>query len=267
MEDYEIEDLYEDDFEERVRTPEGKALPVIPLEARNGPWTGNNQLGITQEFAPDATNRQTILKLDEWGMPEVWTVMLGIEYPDDEMESLEGMFELTAIIAVGVGGTTQLIEVDWKVGTVFSAPMNSIDVVAVYNAGEVDPKIPDDLRLTVTLARGTALHPSPTYTLPDHAFVTLPAGDNTDFFKVPPFATHIRIIERDGAGEDLWDDLKTASFFGYKGAVSSFVGRTTIADPSIYEGIPIPAHAKYVAFTNDAAGADCKFLFQFVIGL
>ena len=64
-------------LENSIAAPQRSGVPpVAPVIPSSGWWTGNNQLGNEVAFAPDANNRQTILKLEEWGPPEVWTVSL-----------------------------------------------------------------------------------------------------------------------------------------------------------------------------------------------
>lgn len=149
--------IFQDQFEtrsrEKERTPPN-LQPITVVPNRSGPWSGNNQLGIEQTFAPDNNNLQTILKLDEWGFPKLWTVCLGIDYDTDVSTDF---FEVTAQLNFGVGGTVQEIEVDWKNGTNISLPFNALNVIAKYNIvdlGRVISTIPRSLRLRASLAEG-----------------------------------------------------------------------------------------------------------------
>src|SRR5690348_14003177 len=73
--------------------------PVAPVIPSNGSWTGNNQLGIELPFAPDSNNRQTILKLDEWGPPDVWTISL---FTRDDLQVFQAL-GIKATIEFGAG--------------------------------------------------------------------------------------------------------------------------------------------------------------------
>ena len=212
--------LTEDPFEFRARGQDSPNPSIIvePIAPRRGPWSGNNQLGTTQPFSPDANNRQTILKLDEWGMPEVWTVMLGLDLDLDGLAP--GSFlDVKAVVSVGTGGTTQEFEVDWKNGVTFSAPMNAINIMARYdNAANIDDS---NLRLTATLGRGDFSGLPPTFTPPSS--VTLLAGATSALIEIPAFASELVIGNISLAYDPLvfYDilDLNGASAFQrYSGA-------------------------------------------------
>src|SRR6266700_163117 len=99
---------------------------VIPS---NGSWTGNNQLGALVDFAPDSNARQTILKLDEWGPPEEWTISLFLRDQQQEFSALG----IQAEINFGVGGGTQTVFVDWANGVEITKTMNAVNVIAQYS--------------------------------------------------------------------------------------------------------------------------------------
>lgn len=152
--------IFDDQFEmrsrEKERTP-NNLQPVTIVPSRPGPWSANNQLGIEQPFAPDTNNLQTILKLDEWGFPEVWTVSLGLDFDELALRATD-FFGIIAILQFGIGGVVQEIEVDWKNGTSIPLPFNALNIRARYNIanlGRVISTIPSSLRLRASIARGT----------------------------------------------------------------------------------------------------------------
>jgi len=109
--------------------PKGLAA-VVPIIPEHGYWTANNNLGSVATFEPDQTGRQMMLKLPEWGPPDLWTVSLGMDFRSDAVFGGD-RFALLGEILIGVGGATQSFEVDWLQGTRFTAPMNSISVTAL----------------------------------------------------------------------------------------------------------------------------------------
>lgn len=156
--------LYSDDYVDRargkVKAPPGQV--VYPIAPRKGPWSANPQLGQMQEFAPDSNNRQSILKLDEWGMPQVWTVLLGIDF-DSSVLGPGDEFGVEAIVEVGSGGSTQSIRMDWRQGVTFCAPMNALNVIAQYSSN-VPASVTDSVRLRVQLGEGCSFGVPPTLT-------------------------------------------------------------------------------------------------------
>ncbi len=185
--------LMRDDFTERAarhvarHDPPPSAAAVIPYEMRHGPWTAYNQLGNAAAFAPDNNNEQSILRLDEWGMPEVWTVSLGMNFNFDAYPS-NNYFDVTAIIDYGSGGTTQRVEVDWLNGNSIALPMNALNVTARYNLSAIAtaaygaPAAPTDLQLSVMVSRGNQTKTKPRRTV---------FADSNDLVPIPPFASEL----------------------------------------------------------------------------
>lgn len=159
--------------------------PVVPRTAqvipRTGAWTGDNQLGNVAPYAPDNRGTQTILKMDEWGPPDVWTVSL---YLDERFTAFDG-FNVWAEVNFGVGGGTQTMEVDWINGTQFSLPMNAINVIAHFENVNVATE-GNGLKLGVQVARGKrggGLSPKRT--------ISEDAAGNISLDRIPPFAKRI----------------------------------------------------------------------------
>jgi hypothetical protein len=236
-----------DDPLDRARGP---AVPVgrgvvSPVEARNGPWSGDNQLGFTLPFAPDAENRQTILKLDEWGMPQVWSIMLGRTQFDGEV----GELDVKAELEIGCGGTTQRVRVDWINGTVIRAPMNALNVIARYDFA-VGGVILDGLRLTATLGRGTVGGLPPTYS------VEVPEIDPAalgDLLELPPFAKSVDFVKRSSSEASPFDAGIEYRFVQEQGFTRGSVSGTEYA--SYHRGIPIPPRATKIRIDNNTASA------------
>lgn len=265
MSDFEDERfLYEDDFESRARGS-NKAPPgriVYPIEPRKGPWSANSQLGQSQGFDPDSNNRQSIIKLDEWGMPEVWSVMLGISFTDDNPDLRR--FAVTAELTVGSGGDSQKVLVDWKNGAVVNLPMNALDVIALYEtSGSNEP--PSDLRLSVTMAKGSLSGRSPTLTesnfdegVPDPAFTR----------RIPDWVTHLTILPNElGDSTRLYGATVNVQFFGGPDAtVTNQVGQvlaTDMRDASSYAlGIPIPNGARFVRVDNLSGPTQLQYIYS-----
>lgn len=205
-----------DTFDRRVAEmglegrPAGAPAPshVITEEPKTGVWSSNNNLGYEVAFSPNADNRQTILKMPEWGFPQTWTISLGIvdATPIDAI-NFNGR-NITAIIEFGVGGTTQTIAVDWKQGSVITLVTNSINVIAEY--ANIDVAAGEgDFKLSVQVCRGNRASNvlAPTKTLvvtsdvppgniPVGAVLEaalLAPGERT-FVDIPAFATAIHIV-------------------------------------------------------------------------
>ncbi len=276
------DEVFDDQFERRAheiqRTPSASnAVNVIPSKV--GPWTGFGGLGIERVFAPDANNLQTILKLDEWGFPQMWTLALGINdfslVPDPDPIA----FDVTAIVQFGSGGVVQTVEIDWLNGTAISLPMNALNVVARYSAqsGEGATSIPADLRLRASLVHGTSFNARPTRTV-----ITV-EGDS--FIEIPKFAKKVFISSGLSLpGINPFTFYTDGSFLSFStnennssgpnptyltSQLVSFVDitNTLVGGP---QWLPVPPFARFIRYL-DAAGASQPFdagtVAQFEIGL
>jgi hypothetical protein len=124
-----------------------RVAPVIP---RTGAWSGDNQLGGVVPFQRNARATQTILKMDEWGPPELWTISLCInERPASDLF----LFDVEAEINFGVGGATQTLKCDWNVGTQVTVVMNAVNVIARYRGVSIGIA-EDSMKLSVQIGRG-----------------------------------------------------------------------------------------------------------------
>ena len=194
---------------ERMLSEHPELLPAVPAPPGRMAWSGSNNLGNVIDFAPDANGRQTILKLDEWGPPEMWTLTLGIDHPGDwsDYNNPPGSnlynFEAIAIIEFGSGGATQTVEVDWIAGTEISLPMNAVSVICEYD--EIFDTLtmlpPPGLRLSAMIGRGVGrskFAPIRTLKIPD--LNTLGDAPASYITELPPFTREIEIAWR--AGQD-----------------------------------------------------------------
>lgn len=207
------DEVFDDQFERRAheiqRTPSAaSAISVIPT--KKGPWSGNNQLGIERFFAPDDNNRQTIIKLDEWGFPEVWTLVLGLVYNADLYDPSNSFFSVTAEVEFGAGGCIQTVELDWLQGTTIALPMNALNVVASFNSSlneaGIPNQLPSDLRLRANLVRGSLSNGNPTRSyLAEGVDPVVP---------VPPYAKSVRIVPRafGGTAFSFYTSTSTVNF-------------------------------------------------------
>lgn len=225
--------------------------PVATIVPRQGWWSNYPQLGEEQAFAPDANNRQLILKADELGPPEVYTITLGIAYSEQEWAGTARAFGVEAELNFGAGGATQVVKIDWVQGTQISLPMNTVSVVATYNLGDPEaPPPPEDLRLSVLLGRGPALGLSH---WTDPALFHLVALGQTSPRRIPAFASRLNVLAATPASADL---LFTSGNF------LIFQGGPTVEDQQIAsvrldqylnaigEGVAIPGPAKYASIFN-----------------
>lgn len=218
---------------------------VAPLVAKTGPWTGANELGQEQAFAPDSQNRQRIIKLPEWGPPEVWTATLGFRAkPELDTSEINARFEIQANVEFGSGGSTQSFQLDWIRGASFSVPMNSLAIDAVFEratSGLSDLGI----FLSVQLARGgRGSSINPTFS----EQVSVAGGGFGSYVTIPPFARRVQLLQFSGTGS-LYDATSIFRFVTCFGGVDvgRVLGSQLINFPM---GIPIPKQAKGCKFDN-----------------
>ncbi len=169
-----------------------QVAPVIP---RDGLWSGYNQLGYQAKYGPDDRGTQTILKLDTWGPPEVWTISLFIK---GSFASFNG-FNIKATINFGAGGSTQIYKCDWLNGTQISLPMNAVNVVADFSDVDIVTE-GKSMQVGVQLARGARGGTRPpilTFLQGETLFKTPSADNSTENFELPAFAR--RVVALPGA--------------------------------------------------------------------
>lgn len=171
-------------------------IAVAPPPPGNMAWSGSNNLGNVVPFAPTADNSQSILRLDEWGPPEMWTISLAIDDIGDWSAFNSAVPELDynatpiALISYGAGGTTIDLEVDWRNGTQFSVPMNAIDIACEWTAGSSTGVLaaPPGLRISALLGRGSCVgHATRTLTVQDLN------NNGPQLLEIPPFTKELEL--------------------------------------------------------------------------
>lgn len=249
--------LFEDQFERRAaeidRTPNG-TQPVVLVEQKYGPWTANNQFGSEKPFAAVANNNESILKLPEWGFPQVWSVMLSSTTEDDDAD-----YTVIASVEAGVGGITDTFEVDWQPGITFSVVANALNITARY---EITTSLPSDLRLRAMVGREPLNGNAPTRTFRG----TAAAGARTEFV-IPKYAKSVVVLPGPTPNNDIYNALTD-----YEMTVSPGTGLTvnvTGAQLLAFGNgneIPIPGHSYYFGVDNNT-GVDLDFVLVFKLGL
>jgi hypothetical protein len=178
-------------------------VQTVPAQSP-GPWTGSPAIGQTQNFARGSNNTQNLVKLDEWGPPDVWTVTLGATYSDNRWPAISGNLGIRAQIEIGVGGATKTFEIDWADGVAFSVTANTIRVNAFYFpfAPGIPIAPPTDLKLTALLARGSRGGSGrfPTWTGQYIGVNTVGAPLITTFMRIPDFATELYVLPQNLGG-------------------------------------------------------------------
>lgn len=232
--------------------------PTVQLaHPRQGVWSGKNQLGVELPFELDANRMQTVFKMDEWGFPEVWTISLGITVPPLVLNQL---FDVSAEINFGAGGITQTFECDWVEGTIFSLPMNAINVRAKINSlaflAGVPP--PDGIRISTLVSRGGIRHARATKT---DFMGNLAVGANYVTLGAPPFFAPIPAFARSvivtptnpGDAANLYNAASYLQFLvneqtAIPAPIQTIPGN--LLGPTTSFKIPIPATARYFTFHN-----------------
>lgn len=241
-----------------------QGTPMVQLAyPRKGIWSGKNQLGVELPFELNPTTPQTVFKMDEWGFPEVWTISLSLTVPT----LVAGQaFDLIGEVSFGSGGIVQNFEVDWVEGTIFSLPMNAINVRARWSALAAISGIlpPQDCRVSVIAARGGIRHARATATqgraevIPAGAFLGAPGP----FIRIPAFAKSATLVS--GFGGVSTALYSATTFFQLYTNESSTVGNIEIVSipgsmlgPTASFKVPIPANARYwTLFNAGLAAAD-----------
>lgn len=224
---------------------------------RKGPWTGKNQLGVELPFQIDANRMQTIFKMDEWGFPEVWTTSLSVNVP----ELVQGQaFDVEGEISFGSGGIVQTFEIDLVDGTIFSLPMNAINVRARWSDLAAFQGIlpPDNVRISCLVSRGGLQHSRATKTLfvgdvaagtaaqNNFPLLLTPPGLPT-YFQIPVFSKSVAITPSTLANAGVLYNATTELWF---------LANDNVAVPALIQSIPgnflgpavrvpIPANARY----------------------
>ncbi len=250
-----------DDFSIRAARMRANQQPQVPatysLPLRKHPmWSGSNELGQEKAFAPDSNNRQSILKLEEWGPPAVWTLHLGLIYTPTNLDvspPANQNFAVTALLDVGSGGAIQEVEVDWLNGTTVTLAMNALNVTAQYNDTTV---FPQDLRLRATLGVGESTARPPTRTLVFGPISLVPSAGGNAFVRIPPFAKRVWVMcgaaGPTGPNPIYGADVKfTFARQNLSTArIATFYGTEFLA---MSDGVPVPPLAQVLYVENGSA--------------
>ena len=223
-----------------------------------------------------AVFERTILKLDEWGVPAVWTVALSTNFEsklgdnDDEAFFLSGQFE------IGAGGVVDQFEVDWRNGTTFRLPMNAFSAkvrgLVGTPAGGAGSVIPEGLAARVLLSRSNQSGLPPQVTRLGQLSTNGAVDPSSPSTAIPKYAKSFRPLGVTHAAADAmfaagnyWD------FYATRGVGGTLVGSIRAADAANYlggiGGIPIPNPARFIVFNNNAAPADIRFDYVFELSL
>lgn len=218
-------------------------VPIIPFK---GWWTSNNNVGNEVPFKASSDNRLSVLTMPEWGPPEVWTVCL---YLVDELEAYDG-FGITAELQFGVGGSTQIMRVDWVNGMQISLPMNALNVIATFQDLDVTTEGPG-IRLGAQVARGTRAPNTmgPRLTILER--VSLLGGTNTGVLPLPRFASRVYAYSSTivPANRTVWNsNLITLYTAASKGVATTPIA---VADGSEPNGLVVPVTGQAHSTTLD----------------
>jgi len=263
----------------RADVPE-PSVSVFVQPPLHGPWTNSNNFGAEVAFSPGEDSRQRIIKLPEWGDPVVWTVSLGIDYTEEDWPNVGAVrgFEIVGEVSYGVGGATQVIEVDWIQGTTFSVPMNAISVDAAY-IFPFGPGLgfqqPLDLRLSVLLARGGSSTSVPPTKIANRLDGSLLAslGNNQRVdppARIPKFGK--RLFLQSPVAPARYSELVSGNnyilFFSAPDVAASavLIATARVTSSVLHDGVPVPPFAKYVTLENAGGGITgaipCLFNFE-----
>lgn len=236
------------------------------LDQKNGPWTGSNYLGNYLEIEGSTSLRKSVLKMPEWGMPKVWTIMLGLDLTNINF-NIGGVFGLVAEIAAGSGGTTQELEVDWVNGVCVSMPMNAVSVIVRYDQQLTSfPGNYGTLRARVTLAPGVRAGPDPILTK-KAAGGSVAVGAFSTYLQIPSFARRLLIF--DGAGnETLWAPGVQIRFITTQvtGQPADIVQAAELHN-ALPDGVNVPQYARWVRLFNGSLTDISEPYYRFTIGV
>lgn len=249
---FESTPITEDDSDMK-QYPKARPDMLAPIVAniipKNGAWSGDNQLGYQAKYGPDQRQTQTILKLDEWGPPEIWTISL---YILNGLKTFDG-FGLKARIDFGAGGSTQVVEIDWANGAQISLPMNAVNVQAIWH--DTITAEGAGLQVGVQLSRGTRGGTlPPRLTLEKH--LDIPGAGSTTILPLPAFAKTMWFspTQPDSAGLALVYSANVIMSL-YEGNTGGALISSAADGVQMKAGVgcPVIGDARYYAIRNQGA--------------
>lgn len=235
------------------RSAEGP-IAVIPVEAKNGPWTGNQNLGSSRVWTIASLNRQTIFKMPEWGMPRVWTVSLGLRTQGEVAAG--NQCEFTAELVFGSGGTTQQVDLDWVTGSSISVPANTLEVVARQMSPlslAVPGNPPPTIELSVMVAHGAIGTPTATRTVYTPNLDAFGGGNTSTIMRIPPFAKWFTPFSVYLAAAGYTDAFSANMVYQQTADSNANVLCSTITGAQLYNCgsiVPVVGLAKYLRIDN-----------------
>jgi hypothetical protein len=244
---YGANEPFGDQFERRAREISRQPSNVRPVQIvpqRHGPWSGSNQFGIEQEFAPDLNNNQTILKLPEWGFPQVWSVMLFASPPTI---AVGATYKVLANVEAGVGGTVDSFRVDWGNGTTFRVVANALNISAFYFRSSL---IPPGLRLRVIVGRQSLPGASSKVSFD----ALLPPG-NSSQFNIEKYTKSITLLPRSFTSDPYTADIVLSFSPSTTGTVIGQITGAQLLALGNGATIPIPGGATVITIANNGPPA------------
>lgn len=242
--------LFGDQFERRARELAHRSNPQSPivqdLPIRSHPmWDGNNEIGQSVPFAPDALNRQMVLKMPTWGPPRVWTIALGI----NQVADVSQRWGVKALIQAGTGGAIQEIQIDWTQGTSIQVVANAITIIAEWRFDFATDERPSDAVLTATVSEyGGLCSIPPTFSQELQRINTLLPAGQTDAFAIPRFARQLMLSRK---VSNLTFLAGTTYLFTPLPTVVNVDATWTGADIlTVGNRIPIPPTSRYLIGSN-----------------
>lgn len=243
--------------DDRMQRVVPRTAQVIP---RTGPWSGDNQLGYLAKYGPDDRGQQTILKLDEWGPPEIWTVSLFLK---GEFQSYNG-FRVEAEIGFGAGGSTQVINMDWVDGAQISLPLNAVNVIAKFKNVDVTTE-GRGIQLGAQLSRGSRGGTTPP-TLMIAENVNLAGAEIASaVFAIPNFTKNLVLVPTSFAAAEIAafysSTTQLVSLSGNDiGTITTGIAFGNHSDGSVIR-LPVVGSARLCRVFNriGGAGADINF--------
>ncbi len=225
----------------------------MSLTRSNPLWTDNAELGAEALYKPDKNGLQSVLTLNELGMPALWTIALGIAFDPDLIPAHgDGQFGIDGIVRFGSGKATQEFEIDWAEGTTFSLPMNRIEIVARHSDFGLKNNTPPGLQLRVNLAVGGPLQGNATKSFK----ARVPAGTRgLSGIPIPRFARRFSVqpgLGTSSSSQGVWSAKTVYQFMGTNGVAGDTGGLTGEQFLSNFacNGYPIPPTARSLSIQN-----------------
>lgn len=222
---------------ERASHASQTASQVSAVEPSLGVWTGNNNFGRQTGFAPDSNNRQSILKMPEWGFPREWTISLEL---DNTVVEYDG-FNITAVIEFGCGGSLQTVRCDWINGTQLTVVANAINVIAEYTNVDLVTEGPG-IKLGVQVGR----YPRPGAIPPRITILEAQVIPFAQLIEIPKFVGRVGVLPTVATTTFFVNTILFSTVSG-NGASNFNVLRKDGTQLAIDPTLPVTGSAKFVS--------------------